>query len=101
MWPFKTPVTTFRNVDVRKAVVKVLLVDKREFTLEFHGEYIGSNLFGDNDDWVNDANSVFHAWQERSGKTGMISLGRGHYVPLCNVSDVNVEYVKHEVEVKE
>jgi hypothetical protein len=100
MWPFKPHVPSIRTVDVRKAAVKVLLADKREFTLEFHGDYLGVNPFGD-DDWINDAETVFRSWQERSGKTGMVSIGGGRYIPLCNVSDITVEYSKHEVEVKE
>lgn len=104
MWPFNARPrinVRSRKVNTGKAAVKVVLLDKREFDLEFFGEYLGIHPLSRDDDWIYDASDVFRSWQKRSAATGMVNLGQGHYVPLCNVSDVNVEFIKHEIEVKE
>lgn len=106
MWPFdsrpRINARRSRKINTGKAVVKVVLLDQREFELEFFGEYRGVHPGSRRgEDWVEDASDVFRSWKERIAETGLVNLGQGHYVPLCNVSDINVEFIKHEIEVKE
>lgn len=100
MWPFKKSEPTTRNVSVGKAQLLVRINDGREYKLELTGRYLGPNPFS-HEDWIQDAEYEFYSWQERSRRLGMIHVGDGLHVPLCNVKDIHVSYEPWDVEVTE
>lgn len=86
-----------RRIEVGRADVRIVEVDGTEHNIFLTGDYAGEHPFGG--DWVFDAEFRFDAWRERAGRTGMAGLGRGKYVPLCNIKSIDVEYSEHQVEV--
>ena len=101
MWPFssKPKEKKVRQVDVRRGIAKVTVNDGREFELEFVGDWLGIHPLGRGEDWVYDASQRFVDWQERGQKRGMVAVGDGLHIPLCNITDVKVSYEEHLVEV--
>ncbi len=53
------------------------------------------------DDWefVLDAQRCFKTWQEQCGKTGMVSVGNGQFVPFCNVAKISVTYAEQQITI--
>jgi|SRR6478609_11886649 len=88
-----------RYVDVGLAVVHIVESDGTEHEIEMCGKYEGKHPFNRNSDWIFDAAFFFKAWQDRSGETGMCALGNGHYVPLCNIKSIVVDYLSKEIPV--
>lgn len=86
-----------RRLEVGVAEVEVLETDGTIHRLTITGDYVGEHPFGG--DWIFDAEFRFDAWRERAGKTGMASLGKGKYVPLCNIKSIDVGYGSHVIEV--
>jgi len=81
-------------VDVRKGIVRITMKNGRLHKLSMFGEALD---FGD---MVFDASERFAMWQERAGKTGMISLGGGLFKPITDVESITVEYSEHLMERK-
>jgi hypothetical protein len=88
-----------RYVDVGRASVSVIETDGTKHELELIGEYAGKHPMCRSQDWIFDAEYHFRIWQDRSGETGMCSLGGGRYVPLCNIKSITVEYSSKEIPV--
>lgn len=45
------------------------------------------------------AQDMFEQWQNDGGKTGMLRIADGTYVPVCNVKKVTVKYSDYVVTV--
>lgn len=88
-----------RYVDVGLAVVRIVESDGTEHEIEMCGKYSGKHPFNRSEDWIFNAEFFFRAWQDRSGETGMVALGEGRYVPLCNIKSITVEYSSKEIPV--
>jgi len=84
-------------VDVRKALVRLLLKDGKTYEFTLFGS-IG--LSGTGWEYVIDASDRFDAWQERVAKTGMIAFEGNVYKPMSVIDKVTVEYSEHLMERK-
>lgn len=85
-----------RSIEVGKAIISI---DNEETTYVLTLEGFCADVY-DDEDWVYSARDRFTEWQYVVGKTGMVPIGGGNYVPLCNVKNIAVEYLQHQIEAK-
>jgi hypothetical protein len=83
------------KVEVGKAKIMVTLIDKRFFELEYVGD-VSESL---DEEWVTSAKNYVQHWQSRNGENGTVNVGKGKYIPFCMVSEIDVTYFEHQVEV--
>jgi len=99
-FPLVTPTIidpVIEMVDVRKALVRLLLKDGKTYEFTLFGTL---HLQDTSWEYVIDASDRFVAWQERVAKTGMIMFEGNVYKPMSVIDNVTVEYSEHLVERK-
>ncbi len=110
LWDCDDPLVTKEKcrVNVGRADVKLTQNDG----LVFRFKFIGTCKVNDDYSWIykdthgrvryealtHDAHQHFSWWQERTGKTGMASVGDNEFVPICNVKQIKVKYSDHFLE---